>query len=79
MNGDYSRWARLLKQQSSITIYCLPTKKNKLPFSVSVGSKQTEVCHFPLLIAANKRQPFSVTSVFVWGILETWRHGDMET
>jgi hypothetical protein len=30
------RWGRLLKQQSSITIYHLPTKKNKLPFSVSV-------------------------------------------
>ncbi len=28
------RWARLLTQQTSITIYCLPAKENKLPFSV---------------------------------------------
>jgi hypothetical protein len=30
--------------------YRLLTKENKLPFSVSVGSKQTEICrfHFPL-------------------------------
>jgi hypothetical protein len=26
------RWAHLLKQQSSITVYCLPTKVKKLPF-----------------------------------------------
>jgi cellulose synthase/poly-beta-1,6-N-acetylglucosamine synthase-like glycosyltransferase len=26
------RWARLLRQQTSITVYRLPTKKNKLPF-----------------------------------------------
>jgi hypothetical protein len=31
------RWARLLKQQSSITVYRLPTKENKLPF-VSICS-----------------------------------------
>jgi hypothetical protein len=29
------RLARLLKQQTSITVYRLPTKENKLPFSVS--------------------------------------------
>ncbi len=32
------RWARLLKQQTSITVYRLPTKENKLPFSVFVSS-----------------------------------------
>jgi hypothetical protein len=31
----------LLKQQSSITVYCLLTKENKLLFFVSVCSKQT--------------------------------------
>ncbi len=36
----------LLKQQLSITVYPLPTKENKLSFSVSVCSKQTEVFHF---------------------------------
>jgi hypothetical protein len=35
------RWQRLLKQQTAIITYRLPTKKNKLPFSVS--RKQTEV------------------------------------
>jgi hypothetical protein len=44
----------LLKQRSSITIYRLPTKVNKLPFSVSVLRKQTEVCRFQY--AANLRQ-----------------------
>jgi hypothetical protein len=28
-------WAHLLKQQTSITVYRLPTKENKIPFSVS--------------------------------------------
>ncbi len=59
------RWARLLEQQSSITIYRWPTKKNKLPFSISVCSKQTEVA-------------FSVSSFFHLrnsGNMETWRHG----
>jgi hypothetical protein len=32
-----------LNQQTSITIYLLQTKENKLPFSVSVCSKQMEV------------------------------------
>ncbi len=31
----YCRWASLLKQQMSITLYRLPTKENKLPFHVS--------------------------------------------
>jgi hypothetical protein len=38
------RWVRLLEEQTSITIHRLPTKKNKLPFSVC--SKQTEVAIF---------------------------------
>jgi hypothetical protein len=61
------RWARLLRQQTSITVYRLPTKKNKLPFSVSVGSKQTEVFRFRfrLPIAADKpKLTFSITSDF---------------
>jgi hypothetical protein len=58
------RWACLLRQQSSITVYCLPTKENKRPFSVSVCSKQTKVfffrlqktngsCHFQLVPLRN--------------------------
>ncbi len=46
-------------------MYRLPTKENKLPFSVPVCSKQTEVCRFNFLFAANKRKsPFSVSSIF---------------
>ncbi len=43
------RWTQLLKQQTSFTVYHLPTEENKLPFSVSVCSKQTEVCRFRFL------------------------------
>jgi hypothetical protein len=32
---NYHRWARLLKQQSSTTVHCLPINENKLPFSGS--------------------------------------------
>jgi hypothetical protein len=49
--------ARLLKQQSAI-IVCrrLQTEENKLPFSISVRSEQTEVCRSIFLFAANKRK-----------------------
>ncbi len=41
------RRARLLTQQTSITVYRLPTKKNKFPISASVCRKQTEVfCYY---------------------------------
>jgi hypothetical protein len=46
--------------------------------SVSVCSKQTEVCHFHFPFAANK-QKFSVNSVSRLrnpGNMEIWRHGD---
>jgi hypothetical protein len=37
----------------------LPTKENKLPFSLSFCSKQTEVCRFRFVFEANKRKsPF---------------------
>jgi hypothetical protein len=69
------RWECFLKQQSSITIYHLPIKENKLPFSISVCSKQTEVCCFHFPFASNQ------FCFQFCGILETWRHGDenMET
>jgi hypothetical protein len=61
------RWARLLTQQSSITVHRLPTKENKLPFSAYVCGKRTEVCRFRLPLEANKRKlQFSVGSVFRW-------------
>jgi hypothetical protein len=41
---NYHRWTRLLKQQSSITAYRLPTKENKFPFSVSVLQETNGSC-----------------------------------
>jgi hypothetical protein len=64
--------------------YRLPTKEDKHPFSVSIYSKQTEVCHFRFLFAENKRKlPFLLVqfsclrnsgNVETW----TWRHGSMD-
>jgi hypothetical protein len=34
------RWASLLKQQSSITVYLLLTKENKLPFPVPFAANK---------------------------------------
>ncbi len=53
---DLHRRAFLLQQPSSITVYDLPTKENKLPFSVSVCNKQSQVCYSHFLFAANKRK-----------------------
>ncbi len=62
------KWAYFLKLESSITAYQLPNKENKLPFSVFVCSKQSEVWRFCILFDANKiNLQFSVSSVF--GIL----------
>jgi hypothetical protein len=36
-------WARLLKQETWITVYCLPIKENKITCSISVCNKQMEV------------------------------------
>jgi hypothetical protein len=43
-NGNMQRWACLLKQQTLITVYRLPTKVSKLTFSVC--RQQTEVAVF---------------------------------
>jgi hypothetical protein len=50
------RWARMLKQQSPITVYCLPTKENKLSFSVSVLAKKKKALCFPFPFAENKQK-----------------------
>jgi hypothetical protein len=65
------RQAHLLKEKSLITVYCLPSKENKRPFSVSVCSKQAEVFRFRFPLVPHP----------VCEIPETWRHGhrDMET
>jgi hypothetical protein len=59
------------------TVYRLPTKENKLPFSVSICNKQTKVCRFRFSFAANKQKlPFSVCTRVSD---ETWRHENMGT
>jgi hypothetical protein len=59
----------------AFTVHRLPTKENKLPFSVCV--KQTKVCRFHFAFAANKRKlPFSISSVFP--LVEFRKHGDMD-
>jgi hypothetical protein len=53
--------------ETAIIDYCyrLLTKENKLLFSFSICSKQTQVCPFHFLFAANKRKlQFSVNSIF---------------
>jgi hypothetical protein len=57
-------WAGLLKQQSSITIHRLPIKEDKRPSSVSVCSKQMEVCRFCFFVCSKRNSPFSVSFVF---------------
>jgi hypothetical protein len=79
---NHYRWAHLLKQQSSISVYCLLTNENKRlflfpfaankkKFAVSIFSmhKMIGSCCFPLVL------------FFCCGVPETWRHGheDMET
>ncbi len=44
--GHGHRWALLLKHQSLINVHHLSTKENKIPSSVSICSKQMEVCYF---------------------------------
>jgi hypothetical protein len=68
-----------------MTVYRLPTKKNKLPFFVSVCCKQTEVCHFRFLAANKQKLPLSflpfheIPELLYFGDIETWKHGEMET
>jgi hypothetical protein len=60
-------------------------EKTNFRFSVSVCRKETEVCHFRFLFAANKwKLQFSISSVFCLrnaGNMETWRcrQENMET
>jgi hypothetical protein len=69
----------LLKKNSSVIVYCLPSKENK----------QTEVCYFPF---PERKLLFSVFGMLEHGDMETWdmkmetwkyedidmRHGNME-
>jgi hypothetical protein len=57
------RWASLLTQQTSFTIYRLLTKENKLPFSIC--RKQWDDCRFHFTFPSNKRKlPFPISFVF---------------
>ncbi len=73
---------RFAEIASSITVYHLPTKKNKLPFSVSFCNKQRKFSvSFLRLQQTNDSFRFPSVPFYVCGILEKWRHGhgDMET
>ncbi len=75
------KWARSLKQQLLITVYRLPTKENKLPFSVSICSKKRK---FAVSVSVcSKKTEVAVFHLRNSGNIETWawRHrvGDMET
>ncbi len=50
--GFWHRLARLLKQQTSITVHCLPTKKNKLPSSVFHLQKTDGSLPFPFSVSS---------------------------
>jgi hypothetical protein len=64
----------------AITIYNYSAKENKLTFSFSVCSKQTEVFRFCFpLKEINGRCCFPSNLFSVRGNPETWRHGDMES
>ncbi len=53
------RWARLPKQQSSITVNRLTNEDKKLPFSVSVAANKCKFA-FPFFVCTSKRKlPFS--------------------
>ncbi len=61
--SNQHRWARLLNQQSWITVYRLPTQENQLLFSGSVFRKQTEVLVFPFFVC-NKQTEVAVFRSF---------------
>jgi hypothetical protein len=64
-------WARLLAQQTSINVHCLPTKENERPFSL----QQLKGClpfHFPF---AENNWKLLLSVSFVLRIPETWRQG----
>jgi hypothetical protein len=85
-------WSRLLKQQSSITVYRLPIKENKLLFPFAANkwkfavsffylpeTKEVSVFHkFHFLFAEFRIEPWrhGEENMETW---KTWRHGDMET
>ncbi len=50
----------------------LPTRKNKCPFSISVCSKQTKVCH------VKKHTAVAFFQKFHFPFAEFWKRGDIE-
>jgi hypothetical protein len=58
------RWVRLLKQQSLIAVYHLPTMENKLrfPFPFAANKRKFAVSVFRL--QQTKKLPYSFSSVF---------------
>jgi hypothetical protein len=54
-----------------------PIKENKLPFSISICSKQTEVCRFPFLICS-KQIEVAVFHYFHFLFALFRKHGDID-
>ncbi len=51
----YHRWACLLNQQQSITVYHLPTKENKLPFPFCLQQTNGSL-PFPIFACSKQRE-----------------------
>jgi hypothetical protein len=73
------RWARLLKQQTSFTVYRLPSKENKHLFSIPVCSAQMEVAIYVRSIFRLRDSRNVETWTKRYGDMKTWRQGDKET
>jgi hypothetical protein len=59
------RWARLLEQQTLITVYSSPTKENKLAFSVFCLQKTNGSVLFPFSLCSKQTEgAVSVSSIF---------------
>jgi hypothetical protein len=58
------RWASLLKQQTPITIYCLPTKENKLLFPFAAKKQKFAVSVF-LLQQTNRSLRFRFPYIYI--------------
>ncbi len=61
--AHHHRWACLLKQQMSVTVFVCRPRETNFRFPLLFAEKQTEVCCSHFSFAANKKKlPFSVSS-----------------
>jgi hypothetical protein len=67
-------WAHSLTQQTSITVYRLPTKENKRKFAVSVCSKQTGIAQFSVYICSICKYVYRYVCVCIYIYIDIDRH-----